>query len=125
MLADLSIEPINCIVVFLKKKGIALTNGEWRTVIDVDMNAYEETVATLKADISLEENRKEITSNFEMKQITTLLNILEVRLYNFQQLLPKLDRRRDLINFCGTILNSYLSHLPWLLFICCMKRLRD
>ena len=45
-------------------------------------------------------------SNSEMKQISTLLNTLEVRLYNFQQLLPKLDLRRGLINFGGTILKS-------------------
>ena len=35
-----------------------------------------------------------------------MLDTLEVRLYNFQQLLPKLDLRRGLINFNGTILKS-------------------
>ena len=41
-----------------------------------------------------------------MKQITILLNTLEVRLYNFHQILIKLVRRRGLINFGGTILMS-------------------
>ena len=107
MLADLSIQPINRSVVFLKEKDITLTNSAWRIAIDVVMNAYEEAVATVKADvISFEGHGKEITSNSDMKLITTLLNTLEVRLYNFQQLLPKLHRRRDLINFDGTISKS-------------------
>ena len=107
VLADLSIQPINRNEVFLKEKDITLTNSAWRIKSDVDVNAYEEAVATVKADIiSLEGHRKEITSNSEMKQITTLLNTFEVRLYNFEQLLPKLDRRRGLINFGSTILKS-------------------
>jgi len=93
--------------VFLKEKDIFLTNDAWHIAIDVDMCAYEEAVATIKADlILLEGPRKELTSNSELKQITTLLNTLEVRLYNFQQLLPRLDRRRGLINFGGTVLQT-------------------
>jgi len=69
------------------------------------MSAYEVAVAAVKADIiSFEGNRKEFTSNSELKQITNLLNTLEIRLYNFQQLLPKLDRRRDLLILDGTVL---------------------
>jgi len=71
--------------VFLKQKDIFLTNDAWRIAIDVDMSSYEEAVATVKADlISLEGQRKELTSNSELNQITTLLNTLVVRLYNFQ-----------------------------------------
>jgi len=31
---------------------------------------------------------------------------LEVRLYNFQQLIPKFDRRRGLLNLGGTVLKT-------------------
>ena len=107
VLADLSIQPINRSVIFLKEKDITLTNGAWRIATDVDMNAYEGTVATVKADIiSLKGHRKKWVSNSEMQQISTLLNTLEVRIYNFQQLLPRLDRRRGLMNFGGSILKS-------------------
>jgi len=44
--------------------------------------------------------------NSELNQITTLLNTLEVRLYNFQQLLPRVDRRRGITNFGGTVLKT-------------------
>jgi len=83
--------------VILKEKDIFLTNDVWRILIDVDMSIYEVAVATAKADIiSFGGHRKEFTSNSELNQITGLLNTLEVRLYNFQQLLPKLDRRQGL-----------------------------
>ena len=42
----------------------------------------------------------------ELKQIEILLNILESRLLNFQQMLPKLDNRRGILNFGGTILQT-------------------
>jgi len=107
VLAELSIEPLNRRVVFLKENDIFLTNDAWRIAIDIDMSAYEKAVATIKADpILLEGHRKELTSNSDLNQITTLLNTLEVRLYNFQQLLPRLDRRRGLINFGGTVLKT-------------------
>jgi len=41
-----------------------------------------------------------------LNQITTLLNTLKVRIYNFQQPLPRLDSRRGLINFGGTVLKT-------------------
>ena len=95
------------------KEDIFLTNDAWHIAIDVDMSAYEEAVATIRADlILLEGHRKELTSISELKQITTLLNTLEVRLYNFQQLLPRLDRRRGLINFGGTVLKTLFGTAP-------------
>ena len=74
------------------------------------MNAYEEAVATVKTDIiSLEGHRRKWVSNSEMQQISTLLNTLEVRLYNFQQILPRLNRRRGLMYIGGFILKSLLG----------------
>jgi len=91
----------------LKEKDIFLTNDAWRIAIDVDMSTYEEAVGSITADLILLEGHKtELTSYPELKQITTLLNTLEVRLHNFQQLLTKLDRRRGLINFGGTVLKN-------------------
>jgi hypothetical protein len=91
----------------LKQKDIFLTNGAWRIAINVDMSAYQQAVATIEAElVLLEGHRKELASNTELNQITTLLNTFEVRLYNFQQLLPRLDRRRSLVNFGGTVLKT-------------------
>ena len=62
-------------------------------------------LSTIKADLLLIESQKqEFTPISELKQIKTLLNTLELRLHNFQQVLPRLNRRRGLMNFGGTIL---------------------
>jgi len=64
LLAELSIQPLNRSVVFLKEKDIFLTNDAWRIAIDVDMSTYEEAVATIKANlILLEGHRKELSLN--------------------------------------------------------------
>ena len=54
----------------------------------------------------IESQKQEFTPNSELKQIETLLNTLELRLRIFQQVLPRLNRRRGLLNFGGTILKS-------------------
>jgi len=54
----------------------------------------------------IESQKQEFTPISELKEIETLLNTLEVRLHNFQHGLPRLNRRRSLLNFGGTILKS-------------------
>ena len=67
MLADVVLQPINRSVIFLKEKDITLTNGAWRIANDVDVSAYEEAVATVKADIiSMKGHRKKWVSNSQM-----------------------------------------------------------
>ena len=58
VLAELSIQPLNRSIVFLKDKDIFLTNDAWRIAFDVDMSAYEEAVATIEADIILPEGQR-------------------------------------------------------------------
>ena len=53
-----------------------------------------------------EQNKKEFTSISEIRQIESLLQLLESKPYNFHQILPRLDRRRGLVNFGGDILKT-------------------
>jgi hypothetical protein len=93
--------------VFLKAKDIVLTNEYWRIAVNLDVTAYQDVIATLREHLLLLINqRREFTAITELKQIETLLQTLELKLYNFQQILPKLENRRGLINFGGTILKS-------------------
>jgi hypothetical protein len=71
------------------------------------VNLFEEALSTIKADLLLIESQKrEFTPVSELKQIEMLLNTLELRLHNFQQVLPRLNHRRGLLNFGGMILKS-------------------
>jgi hypothetical protein len=54
----------------------------------------------------VEKQKRGFTSISELRQIETLLNTLESKLYIFLQVLPRLDKRRGLMNFGGTILKT-------------------
>ena len=54
----------------------------------------------------VENQQKEFTPISELKHIDSLLNTLEQKLYDVYQILPKLDSRRGLIDFGGTILRT-------------------
>jgi hypothetical protein len=54
----------------------------------------------------IEGQKKEFTSFHELQQTEALLQILESKLQDFHLILPRLDRRRSLIDFGGTVLRS-------------------
>jgi hypothetical protein len=54
----------------------------------------------------IENQKKESTPVSELKQTHLFLNTLEQKLYDFYQILPKLDSRRGLKDFGGTILRT-------------------
>jgi hypothetical protein len=61
--------------------------------------------AVVRSDILFVERQKqEFTPIAELKQIETLLQTLETKLSHLYQFLPRLDRRRALVDFGGTAL---------------------
>ena len=56
--------------------------------------------------MSVEQQKKEFTPISELKQIEIFFNILESKLYDFDQVLPRLDRRRAVVNFDVKILKA-------------------
>ena len=93
--------------VVLGRKNVVITSDAWRVAIDLDTQVYEDAIATVRNDLtSVDKQRKEFTPVAELKQVGNLLNTLELRLSNFQQFLPRLDRRRGLLNLGGTILKT-------------------
>ena len=94
-------------MIYLKKNDVILANDMWHVALDLNTNTYEEIISTVKGDLLLVENqKKEFTPISELKQIDSLLNILEQKLCDFYQILPKLDSRRGLVDFGGTILRT-------------------
>ena len=100
-------EPINRSIVFLKDRDIVLSGDAWHVATDLNTDAYEDVLSTIQGDLILVEKQKqEFTSLSELRQIEALLNTLEDKLHNFRQILPKLDSRRSLLSFGGTILKA-------------------
>jgi hypothetical protein len=54
----------------------------------------------------IEHQRQEFTPIHELKQIEALLQTLESKLHDFHQILPRLDPRRALLDYGGTILKT-------------------
>jgi len=84
-----------------------MSSDAWRVAVNLDTNVYEEAISAIRTDLRLIEERKtEFTPVLELKQVAPLLDALELKLHDFQQVLPRRDRRRGLLNLGGTILKS-------------------
>ena len=91
----------------MKETDIIVTNDAWRIAIDIDVRTYHDIISTIRQDLHLvEQNKKEFTSISEIRQIESLLQLLELKLSDFRQVLPRMDSRRGLVNFGGSILKT-------------------
>jgi len=101
------VQPLNHTVVFLKETEIVFTSDTWRIALNFDLSTYHEIISTIRTDLlSVEQRKKEYTPIVELKQIEIFFNILESKLYDFYQVLPRLELRRALVNFGGKILKT-------------------
>jgi ABC-type transporter Mla subunit MlaD len=93
--------------VFLKKKVVILNNDTWRIFIDFNVTPYENVIATIRGGLlEIERSKQESAPVSELNSKETLLPTLETKLLAFKQILPRLEPRRGLFNFVGTILSE-------------------
>jgi len=101
------VQPLNNNVIFLKESDIYLTNDIRRIAVNIDIRTYQDIISVIRQYLHLvEQNKKEFTSVSEILQIESLLKKLELKLYYFHQILPRLDRRRCLVNFGGSVMKT-------------------
>ena len=87
---------------------------------------YHEIISTLKAEIfSVEQQKQEITSLSEFRQIETQLQILECKHNDFYHFLPRLDHRRSILRIGGTILEGFLGPQLLRILINCITLLTN
>ena len=99
IVAEIHVEPPEPQRSIFERKGHVLSSDTWRVVLNLHINSYEETIFAIRSDVQIiEEHRKEFAPVSELKQIDTLLDTLELKLHYYQQILPRRDRRRGLIN---------------------------
>ena len=105
VLGELHIQPLNHSVLFMKKTDIVFTSDKWRLALDFDLNTYYDVMSTISSDLLVVERRKqEFTPIHELKQISLLSQSLESKLQSFSQFLPRMDRRRSILNLRGNVL---------------------
>jgi hypothetical protein len=79
-----AIQPLNHSVAFLKEKQIILSDDAWRIVINLNISAYEDAIATIRTyTLSIEKQKTEFTPFSELKQVESLLDTLEFKLHDF------------------------------------------
>ena len=68
-----------------------MTNDAWRIAVDIDIRTYQDIISTIRQDLLLvEQNKKEFTFISEIRQIESLLKLLE-SIHDIYRILPRLD----------------------------------
>ena len=100
-----NVQTLNQSVLFVKEIDILFTSDTWRVVTEIDLSAYHDTISVIKSDLmTIEQQKQDFTPIAELKQIDSLLKTLDSRLNDFQQVLPRVDPRRGLLDVGGSVL---------------------
>jgi hypothetical protein len=92
------------------ERDVILSNDQWRVAVNVNLSTYHEVLSTVKSDLlAVEQQRKEFTSVFEIKQIELFVQILDDKLHDFYQILHRTDPQRGLFNLGCNILKTIFS----------------
>jgi hypothetical protein len=92
--------------IFVKERDVILSNDHWRVAVNVNLSTYHEVLSTVKSDLLAIEKQRKFTLTSELKQIESFVRILEDKLHDFYQILPRPDPRRGLLNLGGNILKT-------------------
>ena len=102
-----SVQPLNQSVLFVKETDFLYTSDKWRVVIEIDLSAYHDTISVIRSDLMIiEQQKQEFTPVAELKHVDSLLKTIDSRLNDFQQVLPRLDPRRGLLDLGGLVLKQ-------------------
>ena len=104
----------------MKERDVILSKDQWRVAENVNLSTYHEVLSTIKSDLlAVEQQRKEFTSTFELKQIELFVQILENKLHDLYQILPRPDPRRGLLNLGGNIIKTIFGTTTYQIFTNC------
>jgi hypothetical protein len=89
---------------------IALATHAWLIVIQDNISTYHDVISTVIENlIPVERYKQGFTPTSELHHNETLLQQLELKLDIFHRILPRLDRRRGLVNIESSILKSLFA----------------
>jgi hypothetical protein len=86
------------------------------------MDPYTEALTTIREVLQMVVKQKtECTPLSELRHIETLVNLLEFKVQGFYTILPKMDRRRALLDIEGYVLKTVFDVATTNEQICCTK----
>jgi hypothetical protein len=85
------VRPLNRSVVFLQEKEVIISSNNWYVALGLSTRQYADTIATIRNDLNIiDTHHKQLTPIVELEMIKTSVDVLEARLREFSQLLPRL-----------------------------------
>ena len=91
--------------VFIKQRGVRLTNDVGTVIVNLDFSPYEQTVAKLRDVLfHIRKFKTPLTPAHELNQKKYRLRKLEDEITAFREMLPRLDHRRAVLSAVGSML---------------------
>jgi len=91
----------------VKETDLLFTNDTWRVVMEIDLSAYHDTISVIKSYLMMiEQQKQDFMLMAKLKQIDSLLKMLDSKLNDFQQVLPRVDPRHGLLDVGGLVLKQ-------------------
>jgi hypothetical protein len=88
--AELFIQHLNHSVLFLRY--IVLSSDAWHVALGLNVSTYEDVLSTIKSDLSIMLlNKQDFTPISQLRQVETLLDNLETKLYQVKQIFSKTE----------------------------------
>ena len=94
----------------IKQRNVILTNDRWSIVINFYFSVLEDTLAKLKDGVhQIIKFKSRFTPTAELGHVKILMDFLESHVYIFTQMLPRMYRRRGLVNVAGSVFKILLG----------------
>jgi hypothetical protein len=101
------VKPLNRGAFFLKEREVIVSSNHWHVALDLNTQSYEDTIATIRNDLKIiNSHHKGLTPIVELNMVETSIDTLEARLREFSQLLPRLEKRKGLVDLGESILKT-------------------
>ena len=93
--------------ILIKERNVILTNDRWNIVVNVDFSAYQDALAKLKDDLhQINKFKSRFAPTSELSHVNNLVDLLGNQIDSFTQMLPRMDRRRGLVNVVGSVFKT-------------------
>jgi hypothetical protein len=99
--------PLQHAVAFQKEADIIVTNHYWKAVVKIDLTPFKDTILLLRNGLKVVREALDNTTPIaELRSVETSLNYLSYKLATLQRFLPRVGRKRGLLDMGGMILKT-------------------
>ena len=91
--------------IFIKQRGIIVTNYARTVIVNLDFSSYEQTTAKLREGLfHIQKFKMPLAPVYELNHIEYVLQKLKEEINAFREMLPRLDNSRAVLSAVGSML---------------------